>query len=351
MEKNHNKKPFFENGLQFSFKSLILVIFLVFALYILIPKLVGLQQVFNLLLKIDKFYLFLAILVEIISYCGAAWMLGIILWRLGYKVKFWDRFRIGSIAAFAIHFFPLGSFGQGAVDYYFLRKRKVASGSVLIMFILRTIICYCAFLLLFVLGLILVPTAPALSFSPKIVSGVLLLLIILGVFYMFYLYHHKKHFNKVWDKYLGKMNWIFRKVKNKTVSDERSQEIFEDIYEGIGLFGGKKRFTVLAIVAGVLYWLGDIFCLFFVLQSFGFTMHFGGLVFSYGVATLAGLISFIPGGLGVTEGILGGVLSGLGTPVSLAFTAVLVFRFFSFWIWVPFGLYSFLSLRGESGKN
>ena len=135
------------------------------------------------------------------------------------------------------------------------------------------------------------------------------------------------------------------------LKDDRSEIIFEDIYQGIGLFGQKKRTSIWAIIAGLIYWLGDITCFYFVFLSFGFQISWGVLVFGYGVATLLGMISFLPGGLGVTEGTLALIYSGLSVPSPLALMSILVFRFFSFWLWIPFGLYSYLSLKRESTPN
>ena len=351
LSENHNNQVSSAEPLKINLKSLVFILLVLLALYILLPKLAGLPQLLQLILKINKFYLFLALFFEFLSYVGAAWLLGIILSRLGHKVAFWDRFRIGSIAAFAIHFFPVGSFGEGAVDYYFLRKRNVSTGSILITLVLRIIFTYASFLILFLLGLILVPTAPHLPFSPKIISAVLFLVILVGVIYMIYLYKNKIKFKTFWDKQVLRINKILHLLKKRSVGEEKSQEIFDDIYSGIGLFGGKKRISALAVLASLTYWLSDILCFFFVFLSFGYFIHFGVLVLSYGVATLAGMASFIPGGLGVTEGLLGVVLTALGTPVSIALTSILVFRFFSFWIWIPVGLVSFLTLKKNDQKN
>ncbi len=334
-----------------SWKTIVIVLFFLIGIYILFPKLIGAEQALRLILKVNKFYLILAICFEIVSYCGAAWLLGIILSRLGYKITFLDRFRIGSIAAFAIHFFPVGSFGQGAIDYYFLNKRKVASGSVLIMFILRTIFTYAAFLILFFIGLLLVPIYPHIAFSPKIVAFILAAVIIWGIWYMVYLYSHKDKFKQRWNKWLKSVNYFTLKIRKKEIKEGDSNEAFEDIYEGIGLFGKKKRTSFWAIIAGLTYWLGDMLCLLFVFLSFGHHIGWGVLIFGYGVATLAGLISFIPGGLGVTEGSMALIYSGLAIPTSVALMSILVFRLFSFWIWIPIGLVSYLTLRRGNSEG
>lgn len=331
--------------IKINYKVIIVLILFIVGLYLLIPKLIDTQEAVKLILKVNKYYLLLAIISEFLSYIGAATLLGIILSRLGHKIAFWDRFRIGSIAAFAIHFFPVGSFGGGASDYYFLKGRKVETGSILLMFILRMLISYSAFLILFFISLILVPTYPNLSLAYKIIPLILIGVIIWGICYMIHLYRHKEKFRQVWIKYLNFINKVFGFFKKTPFTQEKIDRVFEDIYKGIGIFGKRKRNSMYALGAGLIYWLGDIFCFFFVFLSFGYTIHLGILLFGYGLATLAGLISFIPGGLGVTEGSMGLVYSSLGVPLSLALMSILVFRFFSFWIWIPIGLYSFYSLK------
>ena len=330
--------------IKINLKSIIIFILVAIGIYFLIPKIVGAQEALKLILQVKKIYLILAIIFEFISYIGAAWLLGIILSRLQYNIHFWDRFRISSIAAFAIHFFPVGTFGEGATDYYFLRKRKVEAGSILIMWALRIIMTYVAFLMIFLLGLVLVPTAPHLPFSPKLVSLILFGILVLGVSYMIYLYRHKEKFRVAWGKFLRFADFFASKIRRRQISKEKEAELFEDIYRGIGLFGKKKRSTIFAIIAGLIYWLGDITCFYFVFLSFGYKIYWGILIFGYGVASLVGMISFIPGGLGVTEASLALMYSGLGVPSNLALMSILVFRLFSFWIWIPIGLYSYVSL-------
>ncbi len=336
------------NYLKLNVKTLIILILILIGIYMLAPHLIGVQEAVKLFKHENKYYLLLAFLSEIVSYVGAATLLGIILSRLGYKIRFFDRFRLSSISAFAIHFFPIGSFGEPAVNFYFLKKYHVTAGSILIMLVLRGIMTYAAFFSLLFIGLVLVPTAPHLPYSPKLVASIVALLLLYGVIYMIFLYRHKPRFLQRWRFYMNFVNSILRIIHIKTLAPNTIDEIFEDIYKGIGLFGQKKRVSIWAFLSGLLYWLGDIACLFFVFLSFGHLLHGGLLLFGYGVSTLAGIISFIPGGLGVTDGALGLVFRGLGAPFNIVLMSVLVYRFLSFWIWIPIGFISYLSMKHEN---
>lgn len=348
---NQDSTNFFTSPLKFNAKNFIILILAIIGLYLLVPQLVGLEKALGLLQHVNKYYLILALISELVSFSGAAWLLGIIFSRLGYKLSFITRFKLASIAAFAIHLVPLGAAGEAAFDYYFLRKQNVESGSIILMWILRLIFTYAGFFLIFLLGLALVPTYPQFAVSLKIISPVILVLILGLIFYLVYLYRHKNKFWRLWEKLFNLVNRFLVKFKKNPVGIEKKTEVFEDIYNGIGLFGEKKRTSLMAIATGALYYLGDITCFYFVFHAFGYSIGYGILIFSYCISTLIAVISAIPGGVGVTEGSMTLILTAMGIPATLALTAVLVFRVFSFWIWIPIGFFSYISFNQKIEKE
>lgn len=332
-------------------KTLIVLITVLIGIILIFPKIISLQETVKLLSQVNKFYLLLALMAEFVSYAAAAWLLGIILSRMGFKLKFIDRFRIGSIAAFAIHFLPIGTVGEGALDYYFLHAKRVKTGSIIITLILRIIITNAAFLFLFLVSMFIVPAAS--HTSPKLAIAVISLAVVItgGAIYLYYLYKNKNKFKNIWKRLISFFNKPVEKLRGRPLTENMENEVFEDIYRGLHLFSRKKRFSALAILAGVIYWLGDIACFFFVFLSFGYLINFGVLTFSYSLSTLAGMISFIPGGLGVTEGSLGLIFNSFSIPLSISLVSILVFRILSFWIWIPIGLISYLTLSREISQN
>lgn len=334
----------------FSKKRMVFIILIALGLYLLIPRLVGVEEALRHLYKANPFFIVLAFLSEIISYIGIALLIKAILARLGYRIAFLDCFRIGTITAFAIHFLPVGNLGGGVAEYYFLKKRGVRGGSVLLGLIIRMMFSYTALLLIFLIGLLTVPNVPEISFSPRLIALLLFSIIIAGIIYMVFLYRKKNHFWALWQRIYSVVDRVFANVGVDEFKKEGPEKMFEDLHHGIGLFTRNKRRLVIPLSAAVLYWLGDIACLYFVLRAFNFSLYPGIVMFAYGVGTLAGIISFIPGGLGVTEGSLSLILGSMGVSLKLVVIPVLVFRLLSFWMWIPLGLLSFLSLKGDNPK-
>ncbi len=100
-------------------------------------------------------------------------------------------------------------------------------------------------------------------------------------------------------------------------------------------------------------WLLDAASLWVFLAAFGHG-HFislDGLLVAYGLANVMAAIPVTPGGLGVVEGILVPVLVGFGSYRGVAILGVISYRLVNFWLPIPVGALSYLSLRVGSGAS
>ncbi len=79
-------------------------------------------------------------------------------------------------------------------------------------------------------------------------------------------------------------------------------------------------------------WLGSVAVLSFCLNAFGPAVPFGVVVSGFVLGIVAGVMSMIPGGLGVQEGSMTGVLALLGVPIGQALLAAVLFRAIFFFL-------------------
>ncbi|MCB0976083.1 MAG: UPF0104 family protein [Acidimicrobiales bacterium] len=99
-------------------------------------------------------------------------------------------------------------------------------------------------------------------------------------------------------------------------------------------------------------WLIDAASLWVFLRAFGASVDPIVLIVAYGVAQVAAAIPITPGGLGVVETALPATLTGFGVPGSIAVAGVLSWRFAQFWLPIPLGGLSYLTLRfGRVGRG
>ena len=92
-------------------------------------------------------------------------------------------------------------------------------------------------------------------------------------------------------------------------------------------------------------WLLDCASLWVFLLAFGAHVVPIDTLVAYGLANILAVIPITPSGLGVVEITVIAVLKGFGVPGGVAAAGVLSWRLVNFWLPIPFGGASYLSLR------
>ena len=130
-------------------------------------------------------------------------------------------------------------------------------------------------------------------------------------------------------------------------------ENISDSYEIIKKSTSVKSFTI-CILLSIAYWSIISAGVYYILAGFGIDMiDYLKILSIYTSSAFLGAITFIPGGIGVTEGSLTGLLSIQGVDISLALVASVMIRLFTFWYPVCVGFISLnfsgvLSFRNNS---
>jgi uncharacterized protein (TIRG00374 family) len=92
-------------------------------------------------------------------------------------------------------------------------------------------------------------------------------------------------------------------------------------------------------------WLLDAASLWVFLLAFGATVNPVDVLVAYGLANIIAVIPVTPSGLGVVELTIVAVLTRFDVPGGVAAAGVLSWRLVNFWLPIPFGGASYLSLR------
>ena len=104
-----------------------------------------------------------------------------------------------------------------------------------------------------------------------------------------------------------------------------------------------------AVLVSVVSWFFECLALYLILDGLGAPIPLRAATFLYAFASLAGAVSMLPGGLGVAEGSLTGLLVGLGARLPDAAAATLLVRAATLWLAVSLGLVTLLAaFRGGS---
>jgi uncharacterized protein (TIRG00374 family) len=93
-----------------------------------------------------------------------------------------------------------------------------------------------------------------------------------------------------------------------------------------------------ASVLSLFAWFSEAFALYLIIRWMGYETPLAQAIFVYAISMLAGALSFLPGGLGSAEAVMGGLLvfSGLSGPEAVAATVLI--RASTLWFAVAIGL-------------
>jgi uncharacterized protein (TIRG00374 family) len=112
---------------------------------------------------------------------------------------------------------------------------------------------------------------------------------------------------------------------------------FHALYESAYTLFGLKN-VLIAVLISVISWFFECLALFFVLKGFGAEASLLVSMFAFSFSTVAGAASMIPGGLGIAEGSITGLLVIDGISKAIAVGATLIIRFCTLWFGVLVGV-------------
>lgn len=134
-------------------------------------------------------------------------------------------------------------------------------------------------------------------------------------------------------------------AKLRFLHPEALPKLFGQLVTRVKQLSADRRQLAKAVFFASANWLLDAASLLVFLGAFGRWVNPVALLVAYGVANIAAAIPFTPGGLGVLELTLIGILVGFGPPRAIVIVGVIAWRLVNFWLPIPLGGASYLSLR------
>jgi uncharacterized protein (TIRG00374 family) len=146
---------------------------------------------------------------------------------------------------------------------------------------------------------------------------------------------------------LNKLIKLVRPNNHETINVERARLLFEDLHENYMLLSkdwrALRRPFFWALMAN--FW--EIMAVYVVYIAFGHLVNFGAVIIAYAVANFAGLVSVLPGGVGIYEGLMTLVLTATGVPSRLSLPVTVMYRVLNTIVQLPPGYYYYhRTLRG-----
>tara|TARA_Y100001936_G_C16087255_1_gene682732 strand:+ start:264 stop:1217 length:954 start_codon:yes stop_codon:yes gene_type:complete len=161
-------------------------------------------------------------------------------------------------------------------------------------------------------------------------SGIVILITTCILITIFFILHSRTLFSKLID-FSSKIKFL-----------SKFTDSFKDSYDVINNSIKPKIFLTSSLLSAI-YWLLESIAVYFILKSFGIDLfEITDVILSYTTSIILGVASFIPGGIGISEGTLIGLLSVNGLEFSTAVSITIFIRIFTLWYSVLVG---FIALK------
>lgn len=322
------------------------VVLLVVAIYVILPKVVGLNDVFGRLSDATWYWIVIAAAFNAVSF-GAYSVLfrGVLGGReddiVHRRLDLRASYQITMAGFVATTIFSAGGAGGIALTYWALRKAGMSRRRAACRMVAFLVLLYSVYLLaLLVFGVllrtgVLAGDNPAGgTIVPAAVGGVALLFLVAVSFIPEDLQRGIRKLEGRGTR-VAKLGSTLAKAVGTLASGVRTAAVHLR----------HPRRSALTLAGAVGWWAGTIGVLWGSFHAFGVNVPFGVLVMGFFVGMTANLAPSPAGGVGTVDAGLIGAFVLFGIDEDVVFPAILTFRLVGFWLPIPVGVWAWLQLR------
>lgn len=244
---------------------------------------------------------------------------------------------------FVNHVFPSG--GVTGLSYFSLRMRdgeKLSAAKATLVHFTKLMLTFLSFELLIVFGLLSLAVMGRVNSLVILVAGSLSTLLLVGTVGFFYLLGSRKRINDFFtglSKLLNRVIHIVRPKYPETINIERARRMVDDFHENYIEIKKDWRQLKIPFLYALLANITEVAAVYVVFIAFGHFVNIGAVILAYAIANFAGLISVLPGGVGIYEALMVTTLASTGVPAKISLPVIVMYRVLNTLIQLPPGYY------------
>jgi len=299
----------------------------------------------NNLTRVNAWLLLLMIPVELLNYHAQARMYQRLFGIVGDKLGYWFLYRTSLELNFVNHVFPSG--GVTGISYFGVRLRgeqeqEITGGKASLIQVMKLGLTFMSFEVLIVFGLFALAIMGRANNLTILVAAILSTLLLVGTVGFAYIVGSKERINNFFTtvtKGLNRLIKIVRPNHPETINIERARGVFDDFHHNYNELKTNWRELKAPFWYALLANATEVLALYVVFLAFGHAVNIGAVILAYGVANFAGLVSVLPGGVGIYEALMTAVLATAGIPASVSLPVIVMYRVLNTALQLPPGYY------------
>ena len=238
--------------------------------------------------------------------------------------------------------FPSG--GVSGFSYLSLRMKGngVSTGRATFVQMMRFTTLFISFQILLGIGLLMLSFSGDANNFVMLVAGSLATLLLVGTVGVAYLIESQRRiqtFSGWLARALNRLIQVIRPKHPETINIGKVKFALNELHECYVRIRTDWRVLKRPLVYALCVSLTEVAAIFAVFVAFGHFVNPGAIIIAYAVANFAGIISVLPGGIGIYEGLMTGVFAAAGVPAGVTIPVVVAYRVVSMAVQLPTGYY------------
>jgi putative heme transporter len=259
------------------------------------------------LAHVNGWALLLIIPVEALNYHAQAKLYQGLFRLVGNNLSYGFLYRAALELNFVNHVFPSG--GVTGLSYFSVRMRKgqeLTGSKATLVQVVKLGLTFLSFELLIIFGLFCLAIMGRVSNLTILVAAVVSTLLVVGTIGFAYIVGSKRRIDNFFTgltKGLNRLIQLVRRDNPETINIGRVRQVFNDFHNNYDV------------------------------------INIGAVIFAYAVANFAGLVSVLPGGVGIYEALMTAVLASTGVAAAVSLPVTVMYRVVNTLIQLPPGYY------------
>lgn len=276
---------------------------------------------------------------------------------VGSELSYGFLFRTALELNFINNVFPSG--GVSGISYFGVRMRSasqsITAGKATVVQMMKLMLLFLSFEALLISGLLFMAIGGRVNSLVILVASSLSTLMVVGTFGFVLIIGSERRIRASFVAVTRFVNALVRLVqphRPEAISLERALHAVEELHGNYKRIESQYRELKWPLFWALMANIFEVGAVYIVYVAFGHWVNAGSVILAYSIANFAGLISVLPGGVGVYEALMTAVLAVAGVPAALSLPVTVMYRVLNMGIQLPPGYYYYHKrLRAPSSSE
>ena len=320
-------------------ETFVAVILLVVAIYVLFPRVVGLEGALDSIGDGDPLWIGLGIAFNLVAFAAYVALFRGVVGEKVIHLRWNESYQITMAGLAATRLFSAGGAGGIVLTYWALRKAGMERRQAVCRMVAFLVLLYSVYMVALILFGVLLRTGVVSGEAP--LSGTIIPAALSAVVIVIFLLMALLP-DDIERRIEGHTSGRFGAIAQRLATAPAT--LAQGTRTAIA-FVRHPSSGALAIGGAIGFWAANIAILWASFHAFDVSVPLGVVIQGFFLGMLANLIPFAPGGVGAVDAGMIGAFVLFGLPSTEVFAAVLTYRVIAFWLPIPPGIIAFFQLR------